>query len=292
MLHLCSVHGMASNMTELLAVAERAERHYDAAGFSSAACIALRAEALYLGPTPVDDAARACLELLEAAGDRMTVAILKAVLGALEALAGRADDGRELLQSAREAYEDVGNVRGFHLSWVPLYMEVEALAGDFEAALATGRQSVDALEGFGEAAYMSSRAAQVAELLVDVGRLGEASEFVDRAEAVALSSDVFAQFASRSVRARILAGAGDLARAETLAREAVDIASLTDVLRDRARTHFALEEVLVRAGKPGAARTAGRAGKRLLQRKGAVALLERRGLEEEGAPVGAPSHPH
>ena len=84
------------------------------------------------------------------------------------------------------------------------------------------------------------------------------------------------QFLRRSERARIRARAGRANEAEEIARDAVTIASRTDALRDRARAHFALAEVLELADKSKDARAEATAGRKLLRQKGATAVLERR----------------
>ena len=78
-------------------------------------------------------------------------------------------------------------------------------------------------------AYASCRSLMLANLLLRRRRTTSAAEAATAfGEANAFPSDVLTQFLRRSMRARLLARAGDFARAETLAREAVSIASMTD----------------------------------------------------------------
>jgi len=60
-----------------------------------------------------------------------------------------------------------------------------------------------------------------------------------------------------------------------MARDAVSLASFTDALRERARAHIALAEVLQLAGSTGAARAEVTTARKLLRQKGASALLKR-----------------
>jgi hypothetical protein len=60
-----------------------------------------------------------------------------------------------------------------------------------------------------------------------------------------------------------------------MARDAVTLASMTDALRKRARSHMSLAEVLQSSGKTREARAEATTARRLLRQKGATALLER-----------------
>ena len=273
-----SVHWFACNLEAAAAAAERAATHYHAAGFSPAGCIGTLAEALYHGATPVEAAALRCTELLSQSPDRMTEANLTAVLGGLRALAGDAADARSLLDHARGLYEDLGSSRGVLTVWTPYRIEAELLAGNLDAATTLARENFEALSALGELGYASTRALELAELLLLQGDAQEAERATAVAERDGLASDVLVQFLRRSLRARLLARSGDLAVALELAQDAVALASLTDVLRYRARAHLALAEVLARAGDDAAARTEEAVAEDLLRQKGV-----------KGALVGAPS---
>ena len=132
------------------------------------------------------------------------------------------------------------------------------------------------MESAGDSAYASTHALQLAELLIAGGALDEVDRLVRMAEEGALASDVLVQFWWRSLRARLLARAGEAAPAQEMGRDAVAIASLTDSLRNRSRAHFALAEVLRTAGREKEARAEAAAGRKLLRQKGATALLESR----------------
>ncbi|MEO5576418.1 MAG: BTAD domain-containing putative transcriptional regulator [Gaiellaceae bacterium] len=272
-LSLCAVHHLAYRFDELETGAVRAERHYAAAGFSSGACLGIRAEALYYGAVPVGDALARCSELLERSPDRASRATVTAVLGGLRALEGACSDARLLLTHARALYEEIGSERGLLTVWTPLWVSLETIDGNHATAITEIRRSLDALQTAGDRAYASTYRVQLAELLLEGGRPDEADAYVRIAEAEALPSDVLVQFWCRSQRARVLARSGDLEEAEAVGRDAVAIASLTDGLRDRARAHFALAEVLALAGKQSGARAEVAAGRKLLRRKGATALL-------------------
>jgi DNA-binding SARP family transcriptional activator/predicted ATPase len=274
LLDVSSVHLFACNLAEIEATTTRAAAHYEAAGMNPAACIGLNAEALYYGATPVDDAVARCVAVLERVSDRQTEANVAAVLGALQALGGDPDAGRTLVSHARTLFADVGNHLALTAIVNPLEMDIELCAGELGAAVEIGQASFDRLTSIHDVAYASTRAVQLADVLLDVGNAEAAEGYVSFAELNAISGDVLVQFLARSARARLLARAGDFAAAETAARAAVSIAELTDVLRDRSRTHLALAEVLRLEGRTEEAAEERERAIALLREKGARALVE------------------
>lgn len=251
------------------------------------ASIGLVAEALYYGATPAADAEVRCVALLERAGDRQSEANVTAVLGALRGVQGATDDGRALVSQARTTFEDLGHPLSVLAVLAPLAMDVEVSAGNLDAALRIGRASCEGLAAFPGNAYSTTRAVQLADLLLDAGDAEAAEPFVALAEANALDTDVLVQFLSRSARARLLARSGAHSEAEDLARAAVAIAALTDVLRDRARAHLALAEVLHLAGRSADATAERDLAAGLLAEKGAIALMPTR--KRRGEPRRPPS---
>ena len=272
---LSNVHWFACRYGDFAAAAARAEQYYVESGFSPALPLAIQAEALYYGAVPVGEALGICAEIQERSRDRSACATATAVLGALRAVEGGIEDGQLLLTHARSLYEEIGNELGVLTTWSPLFVEVEALAGNRDVAKAHFRETIDRLRSTHGVAHATTQAALLADLLLDGGEIDEADTYARLAENEALSSDVLVQFLWRSARARVLGRAGNTAEAEEIARDAVRIASLTDGVRDRARAHFALAEVLHLGGKSGDARVEVTMGRRLLRQKGATALLER-----------------
>ena len=267
------VHLLACRFEEFGDAAARAEQHYAAIGFSTGVCLGAQAQALYAGPVPVAEASLRCAELDLRSVDQGARASVTAALGGLRALGGDLADGRRLLAHARSLYEEVGNRLALHTTWSPISIELESIGGDYDAAEQEARASLDALQVAGGPGYVSTRAAQLADVLLQKGQTDAAVAYVDMAEQEALPSDVLVQVLWRCTRARVLARAGAFSESERMARDAVEIASLTDGLRDRARAHFALAEVLKLAEKQKEARAEVRAGNELLRQKGATALL-------------------
>jgi DNA-binding SARP family transcriptional activator len=274
----CSVHSLASNWAAVSAAAERAAAHYAAVGFSPAGPVSILAEALYYGATPVDAGTERCVALLGSPPDRGTEANLTAVLGGLRALAGEAGEAASLLEYARDLYEDTGNARGLLTIWTPKRVDADACSGNLAAAVELAEQTYRTLFAQDDAGYATTRAVELAELLLLQGADSEADEYVTLAERDALPSDVLVQFLCRSLRARLLGRSGSLEEALVLARDGVALASLTDSLRFRARAHLALAEVLQLAGEEASARA---------ERDEATRLLREKGVK--GALTGAPS---
>jgi DNA-binding SARP family transcriptional activator len=278
---LSSVHWLACNLGELGAAATQAAQHYVAAGFSPAACLGNQGEALFYGPIPVPAASLQCAAMLEVAPDRMSEATLTAVLGGLRAYAGLYDDAHALLERARELFGDVGSERGLETVWVPLRMAAHLAAGNREDAANLGRRSLETLLAGRDAAYASTRAAQLADILLDLGDEEDAARKLEIVRETVLPSDVLVQFLLRSAAARLAARTGDHDEALALGRAAVEISSLTDAVVDRARSHLALAEVFVRGGQEAEGQSQAAEARRLLTSKGAVALL----LQSTGVPA-------
>jgi len=100
------------------------------------------------------------------------------------------------------------------------------------------------------------------------GRFDEAEELARVREELARPLDVAAQVSWRSVRGACLAGRGELAEAEAVARDALRAVEQTDDLNRQARVLVDLAEIVARAGREDEASAL---------RERALALFERRG---------------
>ncbi len=208
------MHWFACRYDDFAAAAARAEQYYVESGFSPALPLAIQAEALYYGAVPVGEALR---HLRGASGTEPGIArhvqLTTAVLGALRAVEGGIEDGQLLLAHARSLYEEIGNELGVLTTWSPLFVEVEALAGNRDVAKAHFRESIDRLRSTTHSvAHATTQAALLADLLLDGGEIDEADTYARLAENEALSSDVLVQFLWRSARARVLGRAGQHGR--------------------------------------------------------------------------------
>ena len=146
-LFLGNVHHLACRFEELQAAAERAERHFVAAGLSAGVCLSIQAEAFFYGPVPVADCIVRCAALLERSQDQSARAGVTAVLGALRALEGDCEAGRALLTDARSQYEEIGNERGLRTIWSPLLVTLEEVAGNHASCGSRGTAGVRGAAG-------------------------------------------------------------------------------------------------------------------------------------------------
>jgi class 3 adenylate cyclase/Flp pilus assembly protein TadD len=231
---------------------ERAARHADLAGderdmLESLSWIPLT---VWGGPTPMDEGIRRCEEIqARADGDRKAMATALFTRGILEAMAGRGEDARPLIEEARSMLEDVALtvwLAGPHTqmsAWVKLY------SGEAESAEEELRWGVETLERLGELAWLPTVAAILAEALYAQGRLAEAEAAVAKGQGCAGSDDAYSQGLLKAVQAKIDARAGRGESAEQLARDAVAAVAETDFLFLQAFTAMALGEVLMLLGR-------------------------------------------
>jgi predicted ATPase/class 3 adenylate cyclase len=232
------------------------------------------ASSAFYGPTPVEQAIRRCEAIRnEVRGDRRAAAATRYPLAGLYAMIGRFDAARELLDLASRALEDLGFVT-LNSSLAQYDGLVELLAGDLARAEERLRFGLGRLEEMGERAFVSTLAALLAEVLYRRGRHDEAARFVDRSVEAAAPDDLEAQIAWRTVRAKLLATAGHLDNAETLARDAVSLAAKTDWSNDHAAACVALGEVLQKQGRPEQAQAVMREALALYEAKGNIVALE------------------
>lgn len=207
------------------------------------------ANSLYWGPTRVEHAVVRCSEILERAqGHRLVEANVLCYLGGLEAMRGRFDESRSLIERGREIFDDLGHTYGL-ANHTLVSGSSELLAGDPAAAARALRPSAERLEAMGETGVLCSVAAFLAEAMVELGDLDEAERLTKLSEDTAAADDAAAQIGWRASLARVLARRGAAAQAESLAREAVARAEQTDFLNMHGDALLALAEVLRLRGK-------------------------------------------
>ncbi|HET8555771.1 MAG TPA: adenylate/guanylate cyclase domain-containing protein [Gaiellaceae bacterium] len=224
--------------------------------------------ALLWGPTPVPDGVRRCNELIaEFGGNEMLRANVLSALAGLRALEGDVVAARRLCAEAESIYRDLGQ-RMAIAGLTQVAAQIERLAENPAAAEAELRAGLEILQGTGNEAFQQG---WLAAALIAQGRFEEAREPAEAARSIASAGDVLDQVVWRGVLARIEAVAGNLDEALSLARDAVDRASLTDGLTMQADALLDLSAVLEAAGD--AEEAAGSASKAaaLYLRKGAVA---------------------
>jgi class 3 adenylate cyclase/tetratricopeptide (TPR) repeat protein len=228
------------------------------------------------GPMPVEQGVFRCQEILQrAAGDRKAMSTTLFTLAKLEAMRGRFDDARRLIDRARATLEEVA---------LPVWMAgpltqmtgwVELLAGDASSAEQHLRWGIKTLTEIGEVSWLSTVAAILAEALDAQGRSGEAEEFIRMSSETAGSEDVYSQALLRSVHAKALARRGAIDAATQLGHESVSLAESTDFLFMQAFALLSLGEVLQLGGFSEGARNRLLDALRVCEQKGYVVGAEK-----------------
>jgi tetratricopeptide (TPR) repeat protein len=255
----------AGHWGERAAALERALEHSRRASDSrdESTLTALLAQALLYGPTPVPEAIERCEQLRlvttggETAGDegspdrqldRAVEAAVATSLAELRAMQGEFEQARSLCARAQEIYDELG-LRYMRAVRCVTNAAVELLAGDAAAAASELRAGYDALESMGERGVRATVAAFLAHTLSLQGAYEEAERFAAISEEAAAAADVVTQAMLRAARAVATVRSGDAARAEKLAREAVELAESTDFLDFEATMLLALADVVHVAGR-------------------------------------------
>lgn len=226
------------------------------------------AQGLDWGPMPVTEALRYCEVLLnDYPNDAHVEASCKVALGVLTAMLGNFNEGRALVKSAYEIWEERGNDVGIGRALESRRI-VEMLAGDPAAAEEAVRPSYERLQRMGESSWLASRAGFLAESLAVQDRFAEAQQYVEVCRREATRDDAEAQALWRKVLARVEAERGDMERALRLARQAAETADRTDALSWRGALLLNEAEILRLAGRADDAARVARRALELFETKG------------------------
>jgi tetratricopeptide (TPR) repeat protein len=227
------------------------------------------------GPAPADEAIARLTSLLDRAGGdrRVEVAVIR-VRAELEAMQGRFDVARDLIEHVRTLALELGDQVALtavlrHAGYL------EILDGDPVAAESHLRTAYEILERIRDFGHLASHAPDLAGALYSQGRYEEALHFTEVAEGITIGGDVDAEIRWRQVRARILARLGRADEAESLAREGLELASATDYLELNAVALASLAEVLRLAGRDQEAAASLQEANRLYERKGNLVMADR-----------------
>jgi tetratricopeptide (TPR) repeat protein len=178
---------------------------------------------------------------------RLEVTVMRA-RALFEAMRGNFDVARESIAGAAALAEQLGlevDASGVQSD----ASEVEVLAGRPAEAERLLRVSVDLLERRGDVGHLATVAPLLADALYRQGRAGEAMPLTELVARTALADDLDPQVAWRRVQAKVLALQGAFEDAESLAREAIELAAGTDFLDLHARAIEDLVEVMRLAGR-------------------------------------------
>jgi tetratricopeptide (TPR) repeat protein len=225
-------------------------------------------------PIPADEAVARARQLLQAAdGDPWAEADILVPLSLIYAYAGRFADARDATARAQSVHDR----SGAKVTWARSRFAagiVELIAGDAAAAEHHVRPAYEALQAMGERGYLSTVAGRLAEALCAQGRLDEAQQMTEEAQAATSPGDIDAQARWRTARARILARRGQFPAARVLLDEADALVSPTSWAALQAETLLARAEVDRLAGAPEQAAASLRAALRISQDRHATPLAD------------------
>ena len=271
------VHGSVCRYGDAAAAvkqaAEHARRAHDAR--LEARNVSAYTFAAVFGPTPVEEAIEYCEQLAgEGLSDRQAEALVLCSLAQLRAMRGDVEQAREAIRTGRRLLDDLGVVV-LAAATAMDHARIELLAGDLGTAEHELRRAEKVLTTLGERYLLPPLAALLAQVVFAQGRADEAEEITVRVELLSDSDDVEPQTAWRSVRAKVLAGRGEVGEAERLALDAVRLVRTTDSPWMQADALLDLAEVLGRAERPDEARAAAAEALELYELKGARAAAAR-----------------
>ena len=240
---------MQGQCAEWLEAAERTLPYVRRSGFSTSGCLSEIAAALFYGPTPVPVALARCEDILAEASDRLGTANVLAFCGGLHALSEQFDEAFEMVGTAQQIYEDLGDLSSLADVSGRIRGRIHVLTEDPQAAEEVFRRCCEIFERFRNNAALSTVGSELGQVLYSQGRHADAKHWSRLSEEVAPPGDIVAQFSWRSLKAKLLAQVGHQDEAEALALEAVSIAEATDAMTERGEVLLDLAEVLTSASR-------------------------------------------
>jgi tetratricopeptide (TPR) repeat protein len=176
---------------------------------------------LLWGSTPVDAALEESRRLILEV-DRMARSELLVVQGALLALTGDFEQGRELAAEGRRGLLDLGQSVQHAAIAQPVAI-IELLADDDAEAERLLREAHELLLPAGERGYLSTISALLALALARQERYAEAGEFADESRRMGAEDDLITQVYWRVAKAQAVAAEGQADEAARLAAEAIEL---------------------------------------------------------------------
>ena len=228
------------------------------------------------GPIPLDVAISCGEQFLgQAAGDPWAEAEILQTLAELYAQAGRVADARTAISRAQSGHTRSGSKINAAMSTATAG-RIEMTAGDPAAAEQLLRQGCEALRAAGEHGwFLPTMLPSLAEAVYTQGRLDEADQLTEEANALAAAGDFDTQARWRATRAKILARRGQHAAARQLADEAEALVAPTSWTALQAEVLEAKAEVSRLAGAAAEAETCLRAALGIHEQRRASALASR-----------------
>jgi DNA-binding SARP family transcriptional activator len=280
--------GSARAWTTLVSAESRVARRYDeavAAARHAADVVAryglpglvdnLVVDALWDGTDTIADAVAFCELRLREGLPRSVEGSMLLNLAELKATSGSFDESRETLEAAQTRLRDLGDDVALETITLRSAARIEIAAGQPHEAMRIAQRGLDTATARADRAWQN----EFLGLLADAALLNDefdcALTAAVEAQRTAVEVDLHQGLAWRHPRARALAGLGQVAEAEVLARETLSIVDATDYLLGRGASRVVLAEVLFAAGALDEAAGALEAGIALLKAKGATVPAER-----------------
>jgi class 3 adenylate cyclase/tetratricopeptide (TPR) repeat protein len=232
----------------------------------------------FWGPTPVSEGLRLCDRVIaDSEGNRYVQGYAYVIRAALEAMAGRWDEGEERSTVGHAMLDDLGHQVS---SAATRMTEAEAhfFAGRRDYAERQLRQAHEVLSAVGEKGYLSTVTALLALVVCARGAFDEAERYAAEAQQLGAADDLATETLRLSAQAEVLASRGDFAPAHAAIEEALDMLEGTDLLGHRASLFISQAAVFRTEGKAPEVRSALESSIRLWEQKGAssaVAWLNR-----------------
>jgi class 3 adenylate cyclase/tetratricopeptide (TPR) repeat protein len=272
------VHVWAGQCAEAIEVFERSAEHARRAGDRRLEIEVLQWMGLALtqGLTPAGEAIDRIKGLLRGHESDPTLrSETSRYIAELEAMRGRFDEARSILEAGTELARQLGLVTDLAAGFQRAAAWGAVLAGDLPGAEAELRDAMKTLERIGDTGHRVSVASDLALVLLESeGRESEVVALTDAMAPDVIEDDADAVIRWDVVRARTLARIGDAAEADRVARQAVERAWATDYAHLRALSQEALAEVAQRAGRIPAAVEALRLAIGAYEAKGNVVVAE------------------
>jgi tetratricopeptide (TPR) repeat protein len=191
------------------------------------------------------------------------------VRGFYAGLEGSIDEARRLIGVAIE----IGETTGLRALTAVYYEElafVELSAGEAAAAEHASRRTYEILDDLGDEGHKSTAAAGLAMTLCALDRFDEAERYAAEARRVAAEDDLISQVLGRAAQATVLASRNELADAERLARQALEMFADAEAPLNQGDVWMTLAQILLLADRTAEAEQAARQALALYERKGNV----------------------
>lgn len=257
-----------------------------------AAALAKLSGSTLLGPTPVSEGISRCEQIFERVhGFPYAEAVVLGDLGALYAMEGRFELGRNSIERSIKIFGDLGAKLDEIGTVATRLAKVDMLEGKFCEVQGYMRDVCVALEHMEERWILPVAASTLAQALCADGNDAEVDHFLSLSKATAANDDMEGQICWRSIEAKLQAMSSNCIAVRTLVLDVTRLAEGTDFLDLHAETLMNCAEALGKCGDlEEATALAGKAAS-LFTEKGNIvsAAKARKLLEELNKESGAPS---